>query len=104
MAKINNDEGPLDSRDPLLRADIKRIARLANEIYEAVRPQLQRTHSGQFAAIDIVSGTISTDRFPEKALEAARAKNPDGVFHLVKIGADAAFRNFMFHARRVRAL
>lgn len=90
-------------RDPLLRADVKALARLADDIYQRHRETLERSSTGQFAAIDVISETVTVGRHAEAALESAKQKHPDGLFRLVRIGFTSAFRSSVLHARRIGA-
>ena len=69
------------------------IANVAERIYEEqFQEGLEKEHAHGFVAIDIVSKTAHFGQEPEDALEKAQESAPDGVFHLIKIGAPAAFR------------
>jgi len=74
------------------RSSPEKIARAGEKIYaERHQAKLERECPGQFAAIDVVSGEAYVARFPEDAVDQARAAAPTGVFHLVKIGSSGAY-------------
>ncbi len=69
------------------------IAKAAEEIYSSkYKEDFETSHPGQFAVIDVRSGAAYTGEFAEDALGNAREKSPNGVFHLIRIGATGAFR------------
>jgi hypothetical protein len=68
------------------------IAQAGEEIYSAIRPELEATQNGKFVAISITTKAYYVGDEPEEALEKARAAEPHGVFHLVKVGSPGAFR------------
>ncbi len=49
-------------------------------------------HEGRFLAIDVTLEEAFVADTPEGALEAAQRKNPQGFFHLVKIGSLGVYR------------
>ncbi len=71
----------------------KEIAEAGERIYrEKYRAELERSQNGLFVAIDVVSEEAFTANQPEEALEIARKKHSDGVFHLIRIGSPGAFK------------
>ena len=73
--------------------DPGKIAKAAEEIYSSkYKEDFEKAHSGQFAVIDVRSGEAYRGEFAEDALGIARKKAPNGVFHLIRIGAPGAFR------------
>ena len=69
------------------------VAKRGEEIYARDhRERLEAESTDQFVAIDVSSGQAYVAPQPEAALEAAREAAPDGVFHLIKIGSEGAFR------------
>ena len=70
----------------------KAIAERGEEIYAKNRADLEAEHLGKFAAIDIETEGIYIGESAEDAFAAARAHAPNGLFHLVKIGEQGAFR------------
>jgi hypothetical protein len=70
-----------------------KIADEGERIYaERFKEQLESAHRGHFVAIDVTSGAEYVAEFPELALEKARAAAPNGIFHLIRIGAPGAFK------------
>lgn len=70
-----------------------KIAEAGQRLYaERHQAQLEKDRSGQFVAIDVLTGEGYVAEFPEQALEHARKQAPNGVFHLIRIGAPGAFK------------
>jgi hypothetical protein len=57
-----------------------------------IRHQVEPAHVGEFLAVDIESGSYEVDRDELAAINRARARNPDAVLYLVKVGYPAAHR------------
>ena len=73
--------------------DPETIADSGTQIYAAkYQHAYEADYRGQFAAIDVQSEEAFVRPTPEEALRAAQAKNPRGMFHLVKIGFPGVFR------------
>lgn len=71
----------------------EKIAEEGQRLYdERHRARLEVQHRGQFVAIDVTTGDAYTALYPEQALEEARSQAPNGVFHLIRIGAPGAFK------------
>lgn len=71
----------------------KAIAEAGERIYqEKFRTKMEASNTGKFLAINVVAETASLGDTPEQAFEAARASDPGGVFHLVRIGYAGAFQ------------
>ena len=69
------------------------IAAEGERIYaEKYKQDYETKHPGKFVAIDVTSGEAYLAEFPEEAIQSAQAKSPTGLFHLIKIGAQGAFR------------
>lgn len=69
------------------------IADQGERIYrERYQVDYERLHSGQFVAIDIDTERAYVGATPEAALQAARAANAAGLFHLVRVGSPGVFR------------
>lgn len=69
------------------------IARRGREIYDRhIRSEVEAAHTGEFVIVDITSGdyAISTDE--SAAFELVEARNPDGIFYLLRVGYRAAHR------------
>ena len=69
------------------------IAATAEKIYdEHYRESFEVKHPGEFAVIDARDGKAYHGEFAEQVLQEARKLSPNGVFHLIRIGAPGAFR------------
>lgn len=69
------------------------IAEAGERIYqEKFRAEMEAAHIGKFVAINVIKETASLGDTPELAFEAARAADPAGVFHLVRVGYAGAFQ------------
>lgn len=90
---MTTDMRTLDSPD--------KIAEAGERIYtDRYKAELEATRSGHFIAIDVLSGAGYVAEFPEEALQEARTKAPSGIFHLIRIGAEGAFKvSFGAHVR-----
>ena len=79
--------------DPRVLDSPEKIADEGQRLYdERHREGLEVEHRGQFVAIDVTTGNAYVARFPEQAIEEARTQAPNGVFHLIRIGAPGAFK------------
>jgi hypothetical protein len=79
--------------DPILLDSPAKIAEAGERLYaERHKAQLEKDHHGEFVAIDVLTGDAYVGQFPENAIEAAREAAPNGVFHLIRIGAPGAFK------------
>ena len=73
--------------------DPSKIAENAEGIYaERYKEEYEREHGGEFVVIDVSDGAAYRGTFAEEALMAARQQSPNGVFHLIRVGAPGAFR------------
>jgi hypothetical protein len=71
----------------------EKIADAGERIYdERYKVQLEPRRHGHFIAVDVTSGIGYVAEYPEEALQDARAAAPNGIFHLIRIGARGAFR------------
>lgn len=69
------------------------IAEAGERIYrEKYQDDFEAKFKRQFAAIDTDTEAAFVALTPEDALQQARAANPRGVFHLVRIGSEGVFR------------
>ena len=70
-----------------------KIAEEGHRFYdEQYKADLERDRNGEYVAIDVSTGSAYVARYPELAIEEAREKAPNGVFHLIRIGAPGAFK------------
>jgi hypothetical protein len=71
----------------------KAIAEAGERIYqEKFKAEMEPAQTGKFLAINVLKETASLGDTPEQAFEAARAADPAGVFHLVRVGYAGAFQ------------
>ena len=71
--------------------DPKAIVQAGERIYrEKYQQQFEATHMGKFVAIDVNSEQAYLGDTPEDALFGGLNESPEGVFHLIKVGALAA--------------
>ena len=69
------------------------IAEAGERIYkDRYQSDYEQKYHGHFVAIDVTSEKSYIAEQPEDVLEKAREESPDGIFHLIKIGATGAFR------------
>jgi hypothetical protein len=74
-------------------ASLEKIAEAGERIYEErYKAQVEPRRYGHFIAVDVISGIGYVAEHPEQALQDARAAAPNGIFHLIRIGARGAFR------------
>lgn len=71
----------------------REASRRAREIYERdIRPRVEPEHQGRFLVVDVESGQYALADDELEAFDRARAKVPDGVLHLLRVGHRAAHR------------
>lgn len=69
------------------------IAEKGEALYKnRFQAQYEREQPGRFLAIDITTEEAIVADTPEQAVESAQARNPNGFFHLVKIGSAGVYR------------
>lgn len=79
----------------------REIADRGKAIYKAKWEQeLLKSSTGKFVAIDILTGDASVADTSEEAIRTAEKKDPQGYFHLIRVGQKAAFAAgwYMSHA------
>ena len=74
------------------RSSPQRIAERAAKIYNALGDEIKEEHAGKFMVVDVKSGKYYIAEFSEDAFRSARRDAPYGIFHLIRIGADSAFK------------
>ena len=71
----------------------QQIARKGGQLYqELFRDKYEKDYTGQYLAIDVTNAEAHVAETPEAAIEAAQKANPDGYFHLIKIGGPGVYR------------
>ncbi len=89
----NGHADSLSKRESMARFDPQEVAEKGEAIYaEKFRESYEAKKAGQFVAIDVLTEKAYVAAQPEEALDLARRKAPDGIFHLIKIGSEGAFR------------
>jgi len=69
------------------------IANKGEALYKnKFQSEYEAKYTGKFVAIDVASEEASVADSPEDAIAAAQKKNPDGLFHLVKVGSPGVYR------------
>ena len=70
------------------------IARRGREIYERdIRSEkFDREHDGEFLVVDVTTGDYAVGEDDDEAFGGMEEKNPDGLFHLMRVGRRAAHR------------
>jgi hypothetical protein len=72
--------------DLLKDADIQKIADKGARIYDRIKIKYEPHDNGKFLAIDVDSEKEYLGNTSAEALTLARAKHPNKVFYVVKIG------------------
>lgn len=68
------------------------IAALGQKIYdERYKAALEENQQGKFVAVNVRTADATVGDTAEQALEQARTKSPDGLFHLVRVGFPSAY-------------
>jgi len=78
------------------------IAERGHAIYEKkFRQEYEKTKAGKFVAINVNSAEATVGETSEEAVRLALKKDPDGLFHLERVGSPSAFEAgwFMSYAR-----
>lgn len=70
-----------------LQERIDNIAKEAEKIYDMkYREEYDEQYRGSYVVINIRDGEASVHEFSEQALLAAQKKDPNGIFHIMRIG------------------
>lgn len=70
----------------------KDIARRGQAIYESrIRALVEAEHKGEFLVLDVDSGDYEIDVEDIAAMKRARAKHPEAVFYIARIGFSTAY-------------
>jgi len=71
----------------------KMIVATGERVYrDKFQAAFEAQHSGEYVAIDVERETAYLGASPEDAFDAARKDDPQGDFHLVRVGYAAAFQ------------
>lgn len=90
LAEIEgNMDGP---RQAKLKAEA--ISRRGREIYERdIRSEeFDREHDGKFLVVDTTTGNYTVSKDDDEAFNLVEEQNPEGLFHLMRVGKKAAHR------------
>ncbi|MBI5403795.1 MAG: hypothetical protein HY959_10385 [Ignavibacteriae bacterium] len=79
-----------DREDLIKNANIDKIAKEGQKIYDKIKIKYEPEHNGEFLAIEIESEQVYLGKTSAEAVEIARLKHKDKVFYVVKIGYTAA--------------
>jgi hypothetical protein len=72
--------------------DPKHIAESGERIYkDRYKPTYEAEHPGEFVAINVLDGTATLGKTGSEALLRAKTQQPNGLFHLIRIGFPGAF-------------
>ena len=72
---------------------VEEIARRGQAFYDGeIRNRVEKSDSGKSVVIDIETGEYEVDADDLAAFRRAEARNPEGLFHLLRIGHSAAHR------------
>jgi hypothetical protein len=72
---------------------LEEIARRAQEIYQRdIRDRVMPQHKGKFLVVDIESGDYEIGTDDLQAEDALRARRPEGVFFLLRVGYTGVYK------------
>lgn len=90
-----------DERKHVTPHSVEGVVERATKIYdENYRERYERDHAGMFVVIDVQTSQAYLGKTSGEALGTANEKAPNGVFHLMRVGQETAFR---MSDRRYRA-
>jgi hypothetical protein len=71
----------------------KEIAAIGQQIYhDTLAAEYEPEHTGKYLAINVATYEAIMDATPEGAIMRAKQSDPDGLFHLVRIGHSGVFQ------------
>jgi hypothetical protein len=68
------------------------IAAAGEEIYKSFQSEMESNHRGEFIAINVRTKAYHLGDTAEAALGNAKNAEPDGLFHLIRVGFSGAFQ------------
>ena len=75
------------------RYSSEEIVRRGQVLYDQqIRVQVEASHKGKFLVLDIETGEYEMDASEVAALKRAKAKNPDAVLYILRVGYSTAYR------------
>lgn len=93
--RLQFDKGVPDMATTIMTSQFqnpKAIAAAGEEIYKSIQNELESNHRGEFIAINVKTRVYHLGNTAEAALENARNAEPDGLFHLIRVGFSGAFQ------------
>jgi hypothetical protein len=73
--------------------DHEELARRGQAYYdEHLRERLEPEHNGEYLVLDVESGEYEMDADEMRAIQRARARHPDRLFYVLRVGHRAAHR------------
>jgi len=84
----------VEEEETMLRTQYtnEEIGRIGNEIYRrSIRDKVMPQHKGKFLVLDIESEDFEIDEDDLTAEGKLRARRPDGVFFVIRIGYTTAY-------------
>jgi len=73
--------------------DRHELARRGQAYYDQhLRETLEPEHNGEFLVLDVESGDYEMDADEMAAIQRARARRPESVFYVLRVGSRAAHR------------
>jgi hypothetical protein len=77
--------------DSMLTKD--EIAHRGREIYEReIRAEVEARHDGEILVVDVATGDYVVGEDEDEFFDRVEAKNPEGLFYLMRVGRPAAHR------------
>jgi hypothetical protein len=77
---------------PQTQYTLEEIAQRAEEIYQrSIRDKVMPQDKGKFLVVDIDSGDYEVDEDDLAAEDRLRARQPEGVFYLLRVGYTTAY-------------
>lgn len=71
----------------------QQIVKKGESVYrERFQEEYEKKYLGKFVTIDVMSGKAFIADTPEEAIMKAQTENPNGVFHLIKVGSPGVYR------------
>jgi hypothetical protein len=72
---------------------IQEIAECGEAIYrEKYQAEFEQRYNGKFVVVNIITEEATLSDESHEAIKAALHKDPEGAFHLMRVGRPAAFR------------
>ena len=68
------------------------IAGEAERIYKDLSEDVTASHEGEFMVVSVRTRRVYISPSSAEAFRLGRAAEPNGLFHLIRIGADSAFK------------